>query len=151
MAVNRSASVAPEVNLRNSLQAGNEAHKQGSNMALKPRVDINKNSKTGVSVAPKRTDVLQFLKKERVSIQFICQSLSGHLLVAIFRKLASLTEAVTLITLCGQSTKEPRYWNWTSIANKLCSQRSTVALYNIFSKARKAILKSGWYCGSLCC
>ena len=40
LAAKRSAGVAPEVNLRNSLHAGNKAHKQGgSTLALKPRGD----------------------------------------------------------------------------------------------------------------
>ena len=33
----------PDVILMNPLQAGNEAHKQGSTLVLKPRVDITRN------------------------------------------------------------------------------------------------------------
>ena len=47
--IKRSAGVAPEVNLRNPLHAGQEAHTWGhlDIYALKPRADIARNSKQG--------------------------------------------------------------------------------------------------------
>ena len=64
LAVKRSAGVAPEVNLRNPLQAGDEAHKQG----IYPRFEV---LNRGINTPTKRTDVLQnsFLKNH-VSITF---------------------------------------------------------------------------------
>ena len=56
LADKRSAGVTPEVNLRTPLHACNEAHKnaKGSILALKPRADIARSQKTGVSVAPQK-------------------------------------------------------------------------------------------------
>ena len=43
----QSAGVAPEVNLRNSLHAGDKAHKRGITLALKPRGDVTRSPKQG--------------------------------------------------------------------------------------------------------
>ena len=50
LAVKRSADVTPEVNLRNPLHASDEVHKWGATMALKPKADITRSPKSGVSV-----------------------------------------------------------------------------------------------------
>ena len=47
LAIKRSAGVAPEVNLRILLHAGNEACKV-SNLALKPRVDVIRSQNIGI-------------------------------------------------------------------------------------------------------
>ena len=41
----QSAGVAPEVNLRNSLHAGDKARKRGIHLALRPRGDVSKTPK----------------------------------------------------------------------------------------------------------
>ena len=48
----QSAGVAPEVNLRNSLHAGDKAHKQGIHPSFETQGRRHQKSKTGVSVAP---------------------------------------------------------------------------------------------------
>ena len=53
MSMKRSAVVTPEVNLMDPLQSGDEARKRGeSTLALKPRIDVTRSPKTGVSTAP---------------------------------------------------------------------------------------------------
>ena len=47
LAVKSSAGVAPEVNLRNSLHAGKEVGKTGSNITLKLREDVTRYPKQG--------------------------------------------------------------------------------------------------------
>ena len=63
LATKRSAGVTPEVNLMSPLCAGDEARR--STLALKPREDVTRSPKQGISGPTKRTDVLQifFLKK----------------------------------------------------------------------------------------
>ena len=46
------AGVAPEVNLRNPLHVGKEAHRLGIHPVLKPRADSTRSPKQGVSVVP---------------------------------------------------------------------------------------------------
>ena len=62
LAIIRSVVVAPEVNLRNTLHAGNEAYKQWlRNLGqMSPEVQ-NK----GISGSTKKTDVIQKLDKEQ--------------------------------------------------------------------------------------
>ena len=50
----QSAGVAPEVNLRNSLHAGNKTHKQGIDPGFETQGRHHQKSKTGVSVAPRK-------------------------------------------------------------------------------------------------
>ena len=64
LATKRSAGVIPEVNLMSPLCAGDEARR--STLALKPREDVTRSPKQGISGPTKRTDVLQiffFFKK----------------------------------------------------------------------------------------
>ena len=72
LAVKRLAGVAPEVHLRNPLQAGKGAHKQGIHPGYETQSRYHQKSKTGVSVAPqKRTCILQtfFLKSGKINMQ----------------------------------------------------------------------------------
>ena len=50
----QSAGVAPEVNLRNSWHAGDEAHKQGIHPGFETQGRHHQKFKTGVSVAPQK-------------------------------------------------------------------------------------------------
>ena len=50
----RSAGVAPEVNLRIPLHAGDKTRKQGSTLALKLRADVTRSPKAGLSVTPQK-------------------------------------------------------------------------------------------------
>ena len=50
----QSAGVAPEVNLRNSLHAGDKASKQGIHPGFETQGRHRQKSKTGVSVAPRK-------------------------------------------------------------------------------------------------
>ena len=54
LATKRSAGVTPEVNLRNPLHMGNEAHKQGFHLGFEAQSRHSQKSKTGVSVAPQK-------------------------------------------------------------------------------------------------
>ena len=54
LAVNRSASVTPVVNLTNSLHAGEEAHKQRIHPGFEIQGRHHQKSKTRVSVAPQK-------------------------------------------------------------------------------------------------
>ena len=69
-----SAGVAPEVNLRNPLSAGEVAHKWGNPaLALKPRADITRSPKQGYQWPTKRTYVLQkFILKKIEKIETHC-------------------------------------------------------------------------------
>ena len=60
LAVKRSAGVAPEVNLRNPLHAGEET----CTLALIPGADITRSPKQGCQWPINRTDVLQKNKKK---------------------------------------------------------------------------------------
>ena len=55
----QSAGVTPEVNLRNSLHAGNKAHKQGIHPGFETQGSITKVQNRGISSLTKRTYVLQ--------------------------------------------------------------------------------------------
>ena len=54
LAVKRSAGVAPEMNLRNLLYAGEEAYKRGIHPSFETRGRCHPKSKTGVSVEPQK-------------------------------------------------------------------------------------------------
>ena len=54
LAAKRSAGVAPEVNLRNLLCAGEEARKRGIHPGFETQERHHQKSKTGVSVAPQK-------------------------------------------------------------------------------------------------
>ena len=54
MAVKRSAGVAPEVNLRNPLHAGEEARKPAIHPGFETQGRRHQKSKTGVSVSPQK-------------------------------------------------------------------------------------------------
>ena len=76
----QSAGVAPEVNLRNSVQARKHASEK-STLALKPRADVTRSPKQGISSPTKRIYVLQifFFKKSHILNvfgQFLVFSLS---------------------------------------------------------------------------
>ena len=60
----QSSRVAPEVNLRNPLYAGNEDTSEQSTLTLKPRVDIQNR---GISGPTKGTYVPQKFKKKGVN------------------------------------------------------------------------------------
>ena len=69
LAAKRSAGVAPEVNLRNSLHAGNKAHKRGIHPGSETQGRRHQKSKTGVSVAPQKGLMFSkkfFLKKSKL-------------------------------------------------------------------------------------
>ena len=63
MVFRRSAGVAPEVNLRNPLNTGKEAHKWGIHSGFETQGRYHQKSKTGVSVAWQKGHV--FSKKIR--------------------------------------------------------------------------------------
>ena len=54
LATKRSAGVAPDVNLRNLLHAGNETCKHGIHYGFETQSRHHQKSKTGVSVAPQK-------------------------------------------------------------------------------------------------
>ena len=54
LAAKRSASVTPEVNLRNSLHAGDKASKRGIHPDFETQGRRHHKSKTGVSAAPQK-------------------------------------------------------------------------------------------------
>ena len=54
LAAKRSAGVAPEMNLRNSLHAGDKARKRGIHPGFETQGRRYQKSKTGVSVAPQK-------------------------------------------------------------------------------------------------
>ena len=55
LATKKSVGVTPEMNLRKPLHAQVIKHaNKGPTLTLKPRADINKSPKTGVSVAPQK-------------------------------------------------------------------------------------------------
>ena len=62
----QSAGVVPEQNLRNSLHAGDKAHKQGIHPGFETQGRHYQKSKTGVFVAPQKGLIFskKFLKKE---------------------------------------------------------------------------------------
>ena len=60
----QSAGVAPEVNLRNSLHAGNKARKWGIHPGFETQGRRHQKSKTGVSVAPRKGLTSCKLKKK---------------------------------------------------------------------------------------
>ena len=83
LAVNRSAGIAPDVNLKSSMQARNRASDIHPGCGTQAR--CHQKSKTGVSVAPqKRTCVLQKLKKKT---PITANKLSGRV---ISRMMASI-------------------------------------------------------------
>ena len=65
LATKRSAGVAPEVNLVILLHRQQSMQARGTTLILKPRAEVTRRSKNRVSLAHKRTDILQknFLKK----------------------------------------------------------------------------------------
>ena len=67
----QSAGVAPEVNLRNSLHAGDKVRKQGLHPGFETQVRLYQKSKTRVSVAPRKgllSSQKFFLKKVYINI-----------------------------------------------------------------------------------
>ena len=54
LAIKMSASVAPEVNVRNPVHAADKAHKGGINLCFETQGRCHQKSKTGVSVAPQK-------------------------------------------------------------------------------------------------
>ena len=68
MAAKRTAGASTEVNLRNPLQAGEEAHKRGFHPGFETQDRCHQTSKTGVSVVPKRACILQNFLKKNVSV-----------------------------------------------------------------------------------
>ena len=65
----QSAGVAQEVNLR--ITQARKYMQKGSTLALKPRTDVTRRSKTGVSVAPQKDLCPLKFKKSMFQIQFI--------------------------------------------------------------------------------
>ena len=61
LAGKRSAGVTPNMNLRNPFHTGEEEHKQGSTLALKPREYVTRSPKQDICDPMKKsdTDVLQ--------------------------------------------------------------------------------------------
>ena len=68
LTIKKSARFALEVNLTNTLDTGDKAHKQRTPLALKPRAEV---LIRGISGPTKRTDVLQkiFFKKKEINIR----------------------------------------------------------------------------------
>ena len=74
ISVKRSAGVAPEVNLRDLLNTGDQACKRGDPpLALNPRVAITRSPKIGVSVAPQKglSSKKIFIKKEEKHFTYL--------------------------------------------------------------------------------
>ena len=66
-AIIRSAGVAPEMNMKNPLNADTEACKRGIHSGFETQGKSHQKFKTGVSSGPtKRTDVLQILKEKEL-------------------------------------------------------------------------------------
>ena len=66
LATERLAGVTPEVNVRNSLHAGDKACKQGIRPGLKPRADVTKSPKHGCQCSH-REMMCSKLKKKKPS------------------------------------------------------------------------------------
>ena len=66
LATKRSAGVAPEVNLRNSLHTGDKARKRGIHCGFETQERRYQKSKTGVSAVPQKLK-FQFLKKSSLT------------------------------------------------------------------------------------
>ena len=76
LAVKGLAGVAPDVNLRNNMQARKRAAaSEKSTVALKPMADINRRPKRGVSVPRIRQTLPKFEKKHFLSYVFITSGL----------------------------------------------------------------------------
>ena len=71
LVIKRSVGVAPEVTLRNSMHGGNKACKQGIHSGFETQVRCHQKSKIGTSVAPQKTDVLQFFKEKVSLLSFV--------------------------------------------------------------------------------
>ena len=76
LAVKRSAGVPPEVNLRNPLHAGDEAHKRGIHLGFETKAATTRSPKRGPNDCTKRTDVFQYCLKNLDNLQ---ESLSKYL------------------------------------------------------------------------
>ena len=75
----QSTGVAPEVNIRNSLHAGDKTSKQGIHPGFETQGRHCQKSKTGVSVAPRKglTSSKNFKKKE-IAVWLFCESSTGY-------------------------------------------------------------------------
>ena len=142
-----SAGVTPEVNLRNSLHAGNKARKRGIHPGFETQGRRYQKSKTGVSVVPQKGLVSSKNFQKKCIITFYIGDVSGIWISSVLRYWQLLLQAVVHCHLrCLKVVNiwtTPVYWKNSNITGiSLCNIKCK---YTILSSKINTLIVYVWF------